>query len=81
MAKIKVKQEEIYPIFQSIPLVTEYPSDHIWIDYDREADVLYINLDKPQPATDSSLRDDVLVREKNGKVVGLTVMNASKFKS
>jgi uncharacterized protein YuzE len=75
----KVNQE-INTIFQSIPLIRRYPSDHIWIDYDREADVLYINLEKPQRATDSILKDNVLIRKRNGKIIGLTILNVSKFK-
>lgn len=77
MAKVNQK---INTIFQSIPLIRKYPSDHVWIDYDREADVLYINLERPQRATDSILRDNVLIRKKNGKIIGLTILNASKFR-
>ena len=77
MAKVNQK---INTIFQSIPLIRKYPSDHIWIDYDREADVLYISFERPQRATDSILRDDVLIRKRNGKIIGLTILNASKFK-
>ena len=77
MAKVNQK---INTIYQSIPLIRKYPSDHIWIDYDREADVLYISFERPQRATDSILRDDVLIRKRNGKIIGLTILNASKFK-
>jgi len=77
MAKVNQK---INTIYQSIPLIRKYPSDHIWIDYDREADVLYISFERPQRATDSVLRDDVLIRKRNGKIIGLTILNASKFK-
>ncbi len=72
--------QKINTIFQSVPFIREYPSDHIWIDYDREADVLYINFERPQEATDSVLRDDVLIRKRDGKIIGLTILNASKFK-
>jgi len=77
MAKVDQKMNTI---FQSIPLIRAYPSDHIWIDYDREADVLYINFERPQRATDSILKDNVLIRKRNGKIIGLTILNASKFK-
>jgi len=77
MAKVNQK---INTIFQSIPLIRKYPSDHIWIDYDREADVLYISFERPQRATDSVLKDNVLIRKRNGKIIGLTILNASKFK-
>ena len=77
MAKVNQK---IKTIFQSVPLIRNYPTDHIWIDYDRGADVLYINFEKPQQATDSILKDNVLIRKRNGKIIGLTILNASKFK-
>jgi len=77
MAKVNQK---INTIYQSIPLIRKYPSDHIWIDYDREADVLYISFERPQRATDSVLKDNVLIRKRNGKIIGLTILNASKFK-
>jgi len=77
MAKVNQK---INTIFQSIPLIRKYPSDHIWIDYDREADVLYISFERPQRATDSVLKDNVLIRKRNGKIIGLTILNARKFK-
>jgi uncharacterized protein YuzE len=77
MAKVNQK---INIIFQSIPLIREYPSDHVWIDYDREADVLYISFEKPQKATESVLKGNVLIRKRNGKIVGITILNASKFK-
>jgi uncharacterized protein YuzE len=77
MAKVNQK---INIIFQSIPLIRKYPSDRVWIDYDREADVLYINFEKLQRATESILKGNVLIRKRNGKIVGITILNASKFK-
>lgn len=79
MAKV-INQKEISPIYQSIPLVRKFPSDHVWFDYDREADVLYISFERPQRATDSILKDNILIRKRNGKIIGLTILNASKFR-
>ena len=53
---------------------------NIWTDYDRETDVLYVNFEKPQQATDSILKDDVLIRKRNEKIIGLTILNAGNFK-
>jgi uncharacterized protein YuzE len=51
----------------------------VWIDYDKEADVLYLSFEKPQKATDSEMRDDgVLLRYKRDKLVGITILEASK---
>ncbi len=49
----------------------------MWIDYDREADVLYLSLRKPQRATKTIETDeDVLVRKGGNKIVGVTIRNA-----
>ena len=50
----------------------------IWIDYDREADVLYLNFRKPQRATETiETDDDILIRKDDDKIVGITILNAS----
>mgnify|MGYP002067002411 CR=1 FL=1 len=51
----------------------------MWLDYDKEADVLYINFKKPQRATDSEmLKNGVLLRSRDAELVGITIMEASK---
>jgi len=49
-------------------------SHHIWIDYDVEADVLYVSFRKPQQATDSELEDNVVYHYRQGDLVGLTII-------
>lgn len=49
------------------------------LSYDAEGDVLYISFGEPQPADDSDLTDEgVIVRLREGRIVGLTVLNAAK---
>jgi uncharacterized protein YuzE len=51
---------------------------HLWIDYDAEADVLYMSFRKPQRSTKTvEVGDDLLVRKDGRTIVGLTIMNAS----
>ncbi|HEC98393.1 MAG TPA: DUF2283 domain-containing protein [Nitrospirae bacterium] len=51
----------------------------MWIDYDKEADVLYISFKRPQKATDSEMLDNgVLLRRKGDELVGITILEASK---
>jgi uncharacterized protein YuzE len=51
----------------------------VWLSYDAEADVLYINFRKPSIATDSELTDeDVIIRYAGDEVVGYTVLHASQ---
>jgi uncharacterized protein YuzE len=57
------------------------PGHILWTRYDQEADVLYINLQKPAIATDSELTDqDIIVRYHNDQVIGYTVLHASTRK-
>jgi len=51
---------------------------HVWVDYDDEADVLYVSFRKPQRATKTMEWDtDVLLRADGDIIVGLTILNAS----
>ena len=53
--------------------------DQTKLSYDRESDVLYISFREPQPADDSDLTDEgVVVRLRQGRIVGLTILNATK---
>jgi len=62
-----------------VPQVLNLHQNNIWLSYDQEADVLYLNFKKPSHADDSELLDnDVIVRYEEDEIVGLTVMNASK---
>jgi uncharacterized protein YuzE len=54
------------------------PADHMWIDYDKEADVLYLSFRRPQRATKTIEADnDILIRKDGNKIVGITILNAS----
>ncbi len=58
--------------------VLRLPAEQMWIDYDKEADVLYMSFRKPQRATQTiELEDDILLRKDGSKVVGMTILNAS----
>lgn len=62
-----------------VPLLRQAPDDSLWMTYDREADVVYIDFKKPSHATDSELTDDdVILRFEGEDLIGLTVLHASK---
>ncbi len=49
-----------------------------WIDYDKEADVLYMSFRRPQRATNTiEMDEDVLLRKDGNEIVGITIMNVS----
>jgi uncharacterized protein YuzE len=63
-----------------IKLLLEWKKSSVWIDYDKEVDVLYISFVKRQKADDSIMGDDgKIYHYKDEKIVGITVPNASKI--
>jgi len=69
--------EEVYKI---IPSIVKLPSGKLWMDYDRDADVLYLGFKKPQHATDSELlENNVLVRYRGKEIVGITIIGVKDF--
>ncbi|MGD2250250.1 MAG: DUF2283 domain-containing protein [Candidatus Methanofastidiosia archaeon] len=49
------------------------------MDYDSEADVLYINFTKPAHADESIMSDDdIIYRYEGGNLVGITILGVKK---
>lgn len=62
-----------------LPSVKQTAQGSLWMSYDAEADVLYVNFKKPSIATDSELTDDdVIIRYEDEEVIGLTILHASQ---
>ena len=61
-----------------VPQLAAIPSKRLWIAYDEEADVLYVNFKKSSHADDSELTDDdIIIRYEGEQVVGMTILNVS----
>ncbi len=74
-----MREAEVEKVSDLVPHLLGIPRKKIWVDYDEEADVLYVSLKKPSHADDSELaEDDVIIRREKGEVVGMTFLNASK---
>lgn len=60
--------------------LARFGNDKLFIDYDKEADVLYVSFGKPQKADNAIQgKDGIIRRKKDSKVVGLTILNTSRF--
>lgn len=68
--------EKISGVLDSLPYLLKMPSNRIWIDYDEEADVLYISFRKPQQANDSVMEDDIIYHYRDKELVGITILHA-----
>ncbi len=78
MAIESLSDGDVKNILQALPGFLKIPARRFWVDYDEDADVLYLSFRRPQRATESDLRDDgVIVRTRRGEVVGLTILGVS----
>lgn len=60
--------------------LAQYGDSKFVVDYDQEADVLYVNFDNPQKSDDATQKDGIITRKKGKKLIGLTILNASRLR-
>jgi uncharacterized protein YuzE len=78
MALTTLGKKDLRRLLQAVPKLVDLPESRMWIDYDAEADVLYLSFRRPQQADDSEMREDgIIVHRRGPRVVGVTVLNAS----
>jgi len=78
MAMQIAKNEMIQTCLGLSSALIKLPVNNIWVDYDKEADVLYLSFRKPQRAKNTvETDDDVLIRTDGDQIVGITILNAS----
>jgi uncharacterized protein YuzE len=63
-----------------IPELERAPQGRMWVSYDREADVIYINFRMPAVADGGDeIQPDVIARyDEAGELIGYTILNASR---
>lgn len=67
---------EVIDILSLVPPTLNLRSTHLWLDYDEEADVLYISLRKPQQATGNEMEGRFIYHYDGSELVGVTVLQA-----
>ncbi len=50
----------------------------LWIEYDKQSDILYILFGKEEPDESIMLDDDVIVNIKDDKIVGIIIQEFSR---
>jgi uncharacterized protein YuzE len=82
MATLKKKDQKraVSGALALAQLVGRFPAQKLWLDYDQEADVLYVSLKRPQKATKTVdlEKEGVLLRYRDDELVGITVLEASR---
>ncbi|MBN1346079.1 MAG: DUF2283 domain-containing protein [Phycisphaerae bacterium] len=78
MAIAELKPKDISRLLKAVPRLVDLPTSRMSIDYDAEADVLYISFQRPQRAKDSEMRDDgIIIHRRDKRIVGVTILEAS----
>lgn len=78
MGKELIDAQVMEELLRAAGHLSRVGAQHLWIDYDPEADALYVNFQKPQRATESELLDNgVILRYRGDKLVGMVIFDAS----
>lgn len=78
MALNMLEEKSIHDLLQTVTHLVRLPRRQMWLDYDAEADVLYLHFEEKPSSTHSEIRDDgVILDYRDDELVGLTVLEAS----
>ena len=79
MAVELLEDKNIEYLLHAAANLVKLPKRQMWLDYDAEADVLYIHFEQHPASTYSKMRDDGIILDyKDNQLVGLTVLEASQ---
>ncbi|MCI0690619.1 DUF2283 domain-containing protein [candidate division KSB1 bacterium] len=79
MATEILEEKSVRHLLKAVANLVRLPKTHMWLDYDSEADVLYLHFEEKPNSTHSEMRDDGIILDyKGSRLVGLTVLDASQ---
>ena len=68
-----------FPVVDVLKLFRDHETREAWLDYDQEADALYVNFQRPLHADHAEIdENDVVLRYQGERLIGFTILNASK---
>ena len=70
---------ETAAILESAASFLKLGAKKLWLDYDEEADVLYLSFRRRQKATDSRIEGDLIYHYRDEELVGVTILYASEI--
>lgn len=66
-------------LLKAVSHLVQLPQTHMWLDYDEEADALYVHFEDKPTSNHSEIRDDgVILDYKGRRLVGVTILDASQ---
>lgn len=74
-----LEKKSVVHLLKAASHLVQLPKTHMWLDYDEEADVLYLHFEERPRSTHSEMRDDGIILDYKGhRLVGITVLEASE---
>ncbi len=78
MVTTDLEEKSIGYLLKATANLIKLPQTKMWLDYDAEADVLYLHFEEKPTSTHSEMRDDGIILDYRGnRLVGLTILEAS----
>jgi len=78
MVKTLLKEKDIAYLLRATSNFIKFSPTKMWLDYDREADVLYVHFEERPISDHSEMRDDGIILDyKDNNLVGMTILEAS----
>ena len=72
-------EQNIGYLLKAVANLIRLPKTKMWLDYDTEADVLYLHFEDEPASTHSEMREDGIILDyRDDTLVGLTVLEASQ---
>jgi uncharacterized protein YuzE len=79
MAKEALAEKSLSHLLKAVSHLVQLPKHRMWLDYDEEADVLYIHFAEEASSTHSEMREHgVIFDYKGNDLVGVTILDASQ---
>lgn len=74
-----LEKKSVVHLLKAASHLVQLPKTHMWLDYDEEADVLYLHFEERPRSTHSEMRDDGIILDYKGhRLVGITVLEVSE---
>jgi uncharacterized protein YuzE len=79
MAVEVLEEKTIAYLLEATANLVKLPKTQMWLDYDREADALYLHFEEKPASNHSEMRDDGIIFDyQDDHLVGLTILEASR---
>jgi uncharacterized protein YuzE len=73
-----LEEKNIGYLLKAMVNFIKLPLTKMWLDYDAEADVLYVHFEEKPNSTHSEIREDGIILDyRDNILVGLTILEAS----